>query len=789
MRLRKKRRTALKATCFAKARRAAAIQFEGNIMGSFTPAKEKTAMALDDGRHTILTQPWVSSKSKYPPRLGNVVQPLVNGEDAFGAIHDAIYNAQKSIDIITWGFDPGMRLKRPDGPRYGELLAKKAKDDKVQVRVLVWRGVFPALDQAAGDGLGGSGGGSGGLGSGSGHTSAGTSGSGATLPDGSDPQARAFNRDWFASTKGNPYMSFHRRGFGVGARAHIAGQQIKQGHLLLGAVQAFAPSHHQKMVLVDYELPEVAVGFVMGHNSENEYWDRSQHAYDDPLRLGLGPFQDLSARVRGGVLFDLNENFSTAWSQSQPWFGSHQPIPASRSKWTPKDYEPAAVAQAQANAMAQLQAQAKTQPEEVQAQEQEQVKKLEQQAQQAQEKAQQAQEQAQQAQANAQQAKAQTGQAYQTYHQAQQAWDQAQQAQQPPWQIQAAQLETAQQAKVWALTKGKENQAQEQALQAQMKANQARKQAQQAREQAQQAQKEPRKALAQAKAKTCMAQICRTQPEEKEASILDLYKTALSNARNYVYFENQYFRHKDLVMHLREMRKKLKAAGWKKDFYIFVVTNVPEITARDETYKTLDALGKGDLMPTIKKDNDTPIVMAEGSLIDPVELNKAEDDLRKKDLEGVNIHICTLCASAEMQTKPAKFVSSGVGPMGFPTGSIAPHQSTVLYKPIYVHAKLLLVDDVFFTLGSANVNVRSMETDSEINIGVPSPEVTREWRQRLWGLHTGRAPGDDMKTEFRRWTNLMKTNAQAMKNKELLEASLIEFHDDSSSKSILSSVD
>nr|CUV43046.1 protein of unknown function [Ralstonia solanacearum] len=39
------------------------------------------------------------------------------------------------------------------------------------------------------------------------------------------------------------------------------------------------PSHHQKMVLVDYEMPERAVGFVMGHNTLDAYWDRDDHGY------------------------------------------------------------------------------------------------------------------------------------------------------------------------------------------------------------------------------------------------------------------------------------------------------------------------------------------------------------------------------------------------------------------------------------------------------------------------------------------------------------------------------
>lgn len=49
-------------------------------------------------------------------------------------------------------------------------------------------------------------------------------------------------------------------------------------HMLL--LTLFA-SHHQKMVLVDYEDTANAVGFVMGHNMHRNYWDTSAHLYHD----------------------------------------------------------------------------------------------------------------------------------------------------------------------------------------------------------------------------------------------------------------------------------------------------------------------------------------------------------------------------------------------------------------------------------------------------------------------------------------------------------------------------
>lgn len=63
---------------------------------------------------------------------------LINGEEAFGAIYEKIENAEHSIDIAIWGFQPSMYFKR-DGKslRIGDLLVKKALEG-VKVRLLVW---------------------------------------------------------------------------------------------------------------------------------------------------------------------------------------------------------------------------------------------------------------------------------------------------------------------------------------------------------------------------------------------------------------------------------------------------------------------------------------------------------------------------------------------------------------------------------------------------------------------------------------------------------------------------
>jgi phosphatidylserine/phosphatidylglycerophosphate/cardiolipin synthase-like enzyme len=93
--------------------------------------------------------------------------------------------------------------------------------------------------------------------------------------------------------------------------------------------------------------------------------------------------------------------------------------------------------------------------------------------------------------------------------------------------------------------------------------------------------------------------------------------------------------------------------------------------------------------------------------------------------------------------------------------------------PIYVHAKICVVDDVWFTCGSDNFNRRSWTNDSELTCAVIDPirdsraphdlssygdgarMLARNVRLTLWSEHLGRAPDDaellDPATAFGLW--------------------------------------
>lgn len=59
----------------------------------------------------------------------------------------------------------------------------------------------------------------------------------------------------------------------------------------------------------------------------------------------------------------------------------------------------------------------------------------------------------------------------------------------------------------------------------------------------------------------------------------------------------------------------------------------------------------------------------------------------------------------------------------------------MLYRPVYVHAKVGIVDDRWLTVGSANLNNRGFLNDAELNIVVANPRAARDLRLSLWSEH------------------------------------------------------
>ncbi len=65
-----------------------------------------------------------------------------------------------------------------------------------------------------------------------------------------------------------------------------------------------------------------------------------------------------------------------------------------------------------------------------------------------------------------------------------------------------------------------------------------------------------------------------------------------------------------------------------------------------------------------------------------------------------------------------------------------------LTGPLYVHAKIGIVDDAWLTVGSANLNEHSFFNDTEMNVVTCDPTIARETRLRLWAEHLERSVGE-----------------------------------------------
>jgi phosphatidylserine/phosphatidylglycerophosphate/cardiolipin synthase-like enzyme len=353
------------------------------------------------------------------------------------------------------------------------------------------------------------------------------------------------------------------------------------------------------MVLIDYELanPDKSVGFVMGHNMLMHYWDNWEHLDNNPERFeGCGPWQDVSTKVIGPVLYDLNQNFVEAWDK--PFT-------------TKRDYDF--------------------------------IKDLE---------------------TNL------TGYRSSIH---------------------------------------------------------------------------PKNFLSQKH--KLHAQILRTQPQYSKTEIHDAYTIAFRNAHNYIYMENQYFRHEKLTKYLLDVQTKNKKEGRTGNLYLFAVTNPPPTVGEaPTTYNVMKMLGKPEGMVAYNAKEKNMGMFEKGvNHVLGIKVKGDDSPQYKMDMDKVRSN---LSAAGIIVTIANLKTAKG--------------------DPIYVHSKLLLVDDSFFLLGSANYNDRSMRVDSEIAIITADYDLASQSRQALWTLHSGMDGGkctqENMSAVYEKWGPQMRDNLATYKN-------------------------
>ena len=286
-------------------------------------------------------------------------------------------------------------------------------------------------------------------------------------------------------------------------------------------------------------------------------------------------------------------------------------------------------------------------------------------------------------------------------------------------------------------------------------------------------------------------QIIRTQPEENDKTAKEMYFLATDTAAaatGYLYIENQYFQYQEWAERLIQARKNVmarwKAAGpatgkTKGDMpllHVFIVMPVAERAQMvPRTYDTLAVLGQQAGMT------------GQSALIDK---------------ENTNVHT-GVSRGGMVYTKPKPTVVEYANGIDKPSVAaleqkyglklaVAMLQTSGMdgrrmrYREIYIHSKLLLVDDSFFSLGSANLNQRSMAVDSEINLATNDARRAKDLRQKIWGkLSGGTVDGKngsptEITEAFGEWTITMKANLRQKRDSQLMTGFLLPLQDNRS---------
>ncbi len=88
-------------------------------------------------------------------------------------------------------------------------------------------------------------------------------------------------------------------------------------------------------------------------------------------------------------------------------------------------------------------------------------------------------------------------------------------------------------------------------------------------------------------------------------------------------------------------------------------------------------------------------------------------------------------------------------------------------RAAYVHAKMMLVDDVWATVGSCNLHAFSLAGHSEMNASIWDAEVTRALRETLFAQHLGVATAHmDDRTALRLFQDIARSNRGKMERRE-----------------------
>lgn len=199
-----------------------------------------------------------------------------------------------------------------------------------------------------------------------------------------------------------------------------------------------------------------------------------------------------------------------------------------------------------------------------------------------------------------------------------------------------------------------------------------------------------------------IVQIARTVPEHTYhfeplivRGIAQLYANAFNNAQHFVYLENQYF--------------------WLRSYIgidiPFLGSDNPEM---ERNVRELSAaLRRGATVAIVLPDHPDP-----GRAYTDAALTRLREEVPDAVQER---RLMVFCLGTSTHAEDGEH-----------------------YRPIYVHAKVAIVDDLWATAGSANLNNRGMRDDIEMNVATLDRELAHGLRLMLWSEHLGLINDDDL---------------------------------------------
>lgn len=240
-----------------------------------------------------------------------------------------------------------------------------------------------------------------------------------------------------------------------------------------------------------------------------------------------------------------------------------------------------------------------------------------------------------------------------------------------------------------------------------------------------------------------------------EASILEQYEKAIDNAIEVIYLENQHIAHASLLGKLEEALQR----------GVQVVYVVPG-------YVLHDRLGSktGTLVRPL---------FAYGHYVCQVAMRSFHTMYRRfwktiPDDNGAHPHHSHDNSYAEpfLEILPRlgsyeNFCVAGM--------AVSPRSEGGAYRDVYVHSKLMIVDDSFMTCGSANLVDLSMEKNhTEVNLSLWSTAIASSTREAIWRelLGTDECDGLSPQEAFKQFVDIAKQNAEQVQQRKPLSQGL-----------------